>query len=77
MDVYSRLVLFFAGEGAGGDIYMVRSLRASVIERDTHLYQFDYSVATIGEMKWGCGMGGDIQSGQMFGGVNGLIALCW
>lgn len=29
---------FFAGEGRdGGDIYMVRSLEASVIEGDTHL----------------------------------------
>lgn len=29
---------FFAGEGGdGGDVYIVRSLEASVIERDTHL----------------------------------------
>lgn len=77
MDVYSRLVLFFAGEVGGGDIYMARSLRASVIELDSHLYQFDYSVPTIGEMRWGCDMGGDIQSGQTFGGVNGLISLFW
>lgn len=30
--------IFFAGEGRdGGDIFMVRSLEASVIEGDTHL----------------------------------------